>query len=128
MYAPFRITIGDSSTVNYGVLLDGRSGLTIGDNASICEGTAILTLEHDVDDPHLALRGGSVEVGDYAFVGSYARILPGVTLGEGAVVGAGSVVTRDVAPYTVVAGVPARYVRDRVRDVRYRCVYRKQFG
>lgn len=128
MYHPNRIRIGNHSVINYGVLLDGRQGLYIGDNVSISEGTVILTLGHDVDDPEFALKGAPVTIEDYVFVGAYARILPGVTIGEGAVVGAGAVVTRDVAPYTVVGGVPAHYIRDRARNLTYQLEYRKRFG
>ncbi len=127
-YAPYRVVIGDHSVINYGVLLDGRQGLYIGNNVSISEGVVILTQGHDVDDPDFVLRGGPVSIQDRAFIGSYARILPGVTIGEGGVVGAGAVVTHDVAPYTVVAGVPATYVRDRSRDQRYELDHRKRFG
>lgn len=128
VYHPRKIVIGSHSVINYGVLLDGRRGLHIGDNASISEGTIILTLGHEIDDPGFALKGAPVVVEGRVFIGAYARILPGVTVGEGAVVGVGSVVTRDVAPYTVVAGVPARYVRDRDRDLRYHLAHRKRFG
>ncbi len=128
MYHPHRITIGKHSIINYGVLLDGRRGLTIGNNVSISEGTVILTLGHDVDAPDFALKGARVTIGDRAFVGAYARILPGVTVGEGAVVAAGAVVVGDVAPYTLVAGVPARFVRDRARGLDYQLDHRKRFG
>lgn len=128
MYRPRRITIGRHSVINYGVLLDGRRGLRIGDNVSISEGVALFSLAHDVDDPQFSQKGSPVVVHDYVFVGAYARVLPGVTLGEGAVVAAGAVVTRDVAPYTVVAGVPARYLRDRARGLTYQLDHRKRFG
>lgn len=128
MYHPSHVWIGENTVINYGVLLDGRRGLIIGDNVSISEGTAILTLGHDLDDPDFTLKGGQVVISDRVFIGSYARILPGVILGEGAVVGVGSVVTKDVAPYTVVGGAPARYIRDRSRDLRYTLHYRKRLG
>lgn len=128
VYAPHQVTIGANTIVNYGVLLDGRSGLQIGNNVSISEGTVILTLGHDPDSPHFALAGGPVLVDDYAFIGAYARILPGVRIGEGAVVGVGAVVTQDVAPYTVVGGVPAQFIRQRSRQLTYRLSYRKRFG
>ena len=128
MYRPHRITIGKHSIVNYGVLLDGRCGLTVGDNVSISEGTVILTLGHDLDAPDFALKGAAVTIGDRVFVGAYARILPGVIIGEGAVVAAGAVVVSDVAPYTLVAGVPARFVRNRARELDYQLDHRKRFG
>jgi maltose O-acetyltransferase len=128
MYAPWRISIGDHSVVNYGVLLDGRSGLTIGNCVSISEGTVTLTLQHDVDDPGLGLEGGPIELGDYVFVGAYARILPGVSVGKGAVVAAGALVTHAVPPFAVVGGVPARYMRERTHDLAYSPEWRKRLG
>ena len=61
-----------------------------------------------------------VAVEDNVWIGTRSLILAGVTIGEGAVVGAGSVVTKDVAPYTVVAGVPAKFIKDRSKIVNYR--------
>jgi putative colanic acid biosynthesis acetyltransferase WcaF len=127
-YRPHQIAIGDHSVINYCVLLDGRRGLKIGDNVSISEGTSILTLGHDIDAPDFALAGGHVTIGDRVFIGSFVRILPGVSIGEGAAVGAGSVVVHDVAPYTLVAGAPARFIRDRRRKLTYQLDYRKRFG
>jgi len=127
-YNSKQVVIGDHTIINRDVLLDGRSGLVIGNNVSISEGTVILTLGHAIDAPDFALQGDKVTVEDYVFVGSYARILPGVTIGEGAVVGVGAVVTRDVAPYTVVGGVPAHHIRSRSHDLTYTLQYRKPFG
>jgi maltose O-acetyltransferase len=128
MYFPHRITIGEHTVVNYGVLLDGRSGLRIGNNVSISEGTAILTLGHDIDDPQFGLKGGAVVIEDYVFIGAYTRVLPGVRLEEGAVAAAGSVVTRDVAAYTVVGGAPAKFMRQRQPNLDYQPDYKKLFG
>jgi maltose O-acetyltransferase len=128
VYKAHRVQIGRNSVINYGVLLDGRRGLTIGDNVSISEGAAILTLAHDVDDPGFSLKGGAVVIDDHVFVGVRATILPGVHVGQGAVIAAGSVVTRDVAPQLLVAGVPARAIRRRGTEPDYSLRYQKRFG
>jgi putative colanic acid biosynthesis acetyltransferase WcaF len=128
IYQPHRICVGDNTVINYGVLLDGRRGLVIGNNVSISEGTAILTLGHDMDHPKFPLKGARVKIEGSVFIGSFARILPGVTVREGAVVAVGAVVTNDVEPFTIVGGVPARYLRDRNREIDYRLEYRKRFG
>jgi maltose O-acetyltransferase len=127
-YCPSNVTIGAHTVINREVLLDGRSGLTIGDNVSISEGVVILTLEHDPNSPTFENRGASVIIHNRAFIGTQAMILPGVTIEEGAVVAARAVVTRDVAPYTIVAGVPARSIGERSRELTYTLDYRKFLG
>ena len=117
--SPWRIRIGAHSIVSPGCLLDGRSGLTIGNNVDIAWDVLIFTLQHDYDDPGYGVIGGPVVIGDRACIASRAMILPGVTVGEGAVVAASAVVTRDVEAYHVVAGVPARTIRSRARNQTY---------
>lgn len=127
-YAPSRVTIGAHTVINREVLLDGRSDLTIGDNVSISEGAVILTLEHDPNSPTFENRGAPVTIHNRVFIGMQALILPGITIGEGAVVAARAVVTHDVAPYTIVAGVPARPIGERSRELTYTLDYRKFLG
>ncbi|MHB1319467.1 MAG: acyltransferase, partial [Anaerolineae bacterium] len=115
VYCPPGVSIGSHSVINREVLLDGRSGLTIGSNVSISEGVALVTLGHDPQSATFGNRGAPIMVEDRVFVGMRAMVLPGVTLGEGCFVGAGAVVTRDVPPYTIVAGVPARSIGGRQR-------------
>ncbi len=121
------IAIGDHTVINAGCHLDGRGGLSIGDNVSISAGTWILTDEHDVNDPRFPEILAAVTIEDYVFVGSKAMILPGVTLGRGAVIGAGAVVTRDVGPFQIVAGCPARAIGRRHVDPRYQLDHRPVF-
>jgi len=127
-YRPGGVSIGAHSVINRGVLLDGRSGLQIGDNVSISEGSQLLTLEHDPNSPSFAWRGAPVVIANRVFLGARAIVLPGITIGEGAVVAAGAVVTHDVEPYTIVGGVPARPIGQRRRDLSYQLTYRKFLG
>jgi acetyltransferase-like isoleucine patch superfamily enzyme len=90
---------------------------------SIGPEAALLTLGHDPRSPTFADRGGPVSVGDRAWIGFRAIVLPGVTIGEGAVVGAGGVVSRDVPPFTIVAGNPARPIGSRPADISYALSY-----
>lgn len=113
------IKIGDNCVINRRCYLDGRVGITIGNNVSVSFGTTILTLTHDVHSKDFACVTGEVAVGDHAWIGANATILPGVTIGEGAVVAAGAVVTRSVDPYTIVGGVPARTIGTRPREIAY---------
>lgn len=112
-----RLHIGNHSTINAKSVIDSRGGLYIGNNVNIAGYVQIWTAQHDVDSPiHQT-------IGDYVWIASRAIVLPGVTLGKGAVVAAGSVVTRDVPPYTIVAGNPARKIKDRNKDLIYEINY-----
>lgn len=113
------IRIGNKTIINRNCYLDGRGGLTIGNNVNVSFGTTIVTLQHDYNDPDFCCEAGPVIINDYAWIGAKAMILPGVTIGEGAVVAAGAVVTRDVAPYTVVGGVPAKFITNRNKNLKY---------
>ncbi len=115
-----RVRLGNRNVVNFGCLLDGRKyDIRIGNNVSIGPEATILTLGHDPQSPVFADRGGDVIVGDLVWIGYRAVVMPGVTIGEGAVVAAGALVTRDVDPYTIVAGVPAKVIGTRNRDLTY---------
>jgi acetyltransferase-like isoleucine patch superfamily enzyme len=114
------ITIGRRSVINQQCCLDGRGGLAIGDNVDISAGVWILTDGHNMHDPYFSETLAPVKIGDHVWIGSRATILPGVTVGEGAVVAAGAVVTHDVEPYAVVAGVPARQIGTRNRCLKPR--------
>ncbi|WHU91108.1 acyltransferase [Burkholderia vietnamiensis] len=119
----YHISIGDNTVVNRYTYLDGRVPLTIGNNVNISHYTLIQTLTHDPQNPDFICLCKPVVIEDHVWIGARAIISPGVRIGEGAVVGAGSVVTRDVEPYTIVAGNPARYIKERTRDLRYRSRY-----
>ena len=124
LHAP-GISIDERSVINFGSLLDGRRyPIVIGADVSIGPEAAILTLGHDPRSPEFADRGGPVTIADRAWIGYRALVLPGVCIGEGAVVGAGSVVTRDVPPYAIVAGNPARVIGERPRQLAYTLNYR----
>lgn len=107
------VNIGDYCCINHDVTLDGRRGITIGDNVHVAFGARILTLSHDPRSPDFGSVGGPVIVDDYVWIGAWSLVLPGVRLGRGCVIGAGSVVTRDVEPLDIVAGNPARVISQR---------------
>jgi len=119
----YNIHIGDNTVVNRFVYLDGRVSLYIGNNVNISHYTLIQTLTHDPQSPDFVCLERPVRIEDHAWLGARATICPGITIGEGAVVAAGAVVTRDVAPYTIVGGNPARFIRERSKDLRYRSRY-----
>lgn len=113
------ITIGDGSIIGMWATLDGRNGITIGKNVNFSSEVALWTLQHDYNSPTFATSGGPIVIGDRAWISFRATILPGVTIGEGAVVAANSVVTKDVPPFTVVGGIPAKKIGERTTDLSY---------
>lgn len=116
---PKGIEIGEGCVVGHGAIIDGRRGVRIGRNVNFSTGVWIWTVQHDFRSPTFQDVGGMVTIHDHAWISCRAVILPGVTIGEGAVVAAGAVVTSDVAPYVVVGGIPAKKICDRPRDIAY---------
>jgi maltose O-acetyltransferase len=108
------VRIGARTWINRQTCLDLRGGLEIGADVSISPNVMIVTAQHDPHDPGFRYVSARVVVEDHVFIGSRATILPGVTVGRGAVIAAGAVVSRDVEPLTIVGGVPARQIG--VRD------------
>ncbi|MDX2109938.1 MAG: acyltransferase [Verrucomicrobiota bacterium] len=119
-----KIYLGARNVINFGCLLDGRAyPIHTGNDVSIGPEASILTLGHDPHSPDFSDKGGSVLIGDRVWIAYRAIILPGISLGEGAVVGAGAVVTRNVEPYTLVAGNPARPIGTRPKELNYSLNY-----
>ena len=116
-----KVRIGERNIINFGTLIDGRRfPVETGSDVSIGPEATILTLGHDPQSSAFEDLGGPVRIGSRAWIAYRAIILPGVTIGEGAVVAAGAVVSRDVEPFTIVAGSPARAVGMRNKDLGYR--------
>lgn len=113
LYLPINITIGNGTIIGDHSFLDGRAKLTIGDNVDIASHVLIYNSEHDVHSEGFDPIEEPVEIGDYAFIGPRAIILPGVKIGKGAIVAAGAVVTVDVKPFEIVGGVPAKVIGER---------------
>lgn len=118
-----KISIGNNSTINFGCYLDNRRGINIGNNVGIAHNTKIYTLGHDYNDPYFPTKGSSVIINDNVFVFSNTLIMPGVTIGEGAIILAGSVVTKNVVPWTIVGGNPAKLLKKRNTDIKYTLSY-----
>jgi acetyltransferase-like isoleucine patch superfamily enzyme len=113
------IRVGDQCTINRNCYLDGRGLLKIGNRVSISPDVHLITSDHDHNSPSFPFIAGEIIVEDYVWIGSRATILPNVTIGEGAVVCACAVVTKSVAPYAVVGGVPAKKIGERNRNLNY---------
>ncbi|MBO7637311.1 MAG: Coenzyme F420 hydrogenase/dehydrogenase, beta subunit C-terminal domain [Paludibacteraceae bacterium] len=120
---PKGIVLGKGVSIGPKALLDGRKGLTIEEGAVIGYGAIIWTLNHDYNDIHFCGKGAPVTIGRRAWICSNSIILPGITVGEGAVVASGAVVTHDVEPYTIVGGIPAKVIGKRA-EKEYDYLYR----
>ncbi|MFA6390434.1 MAG: acyltransferase [Patescibacteria group bacterium] len=120
-YDPRNISVGADTIIGEGVVLDGRDQLSIGSHVDIATEVMIYNSEHNINDENFAADNGKVIIEDYVFIGPRAIILAGVTIGRGAIVGAGAVVTKDVPPYAIVGGVPAKIIGERRnKDLHYR--------
>lgn len=106
------IRIGKRCWIQQGCTFFDRGGITLGNDVFIGPKVNLITINHDPDpDNRSATYGRPIVVEDKVWIGINSTVLPGVTIGYGAIVGANSVVTRDVPPMTVVAGNPARFIR-----------------
>lgn len=113
------IEIGRNTVLNRRSYFDGRVGIKIGDFVNVSPEVYMLTLQHEPNDMFFSCKGGNIVIDDYVWIGVRAIILPGVHIGEGAVVAAGAIVTKDVAPYTIVAGIPAKEIKKRMENLFY---------
>ena len=127
IYDPRFITIGTDTIVGERATLDGRrqlpksvGGLTIGNHVDIASEVMIWSSQHDIQDQAFTAIEAPVVIDDYVFIGPRAIILPGIHIGTGAVVAAGAVVTKNVAPYSIVAGVPAKQIGTRSDNLKYK--------
>lgn len=112
-----RLVIGDKVSINYGTSIFAQHAITIGDRVRIGPFVSIADTDfHDAHDRNKRPAGQAIHIDDDAWIGTRALVLKGIRIGKGAIVAAGSVVTRDVAPFQVVAGVPAKPVRMLDRD------------
>jgi len=112
------IKIGNNCSINTGCLLVALYGISIGNGTRIGEYCSIRDQNHGISDSEVSVAdqgytGGPITIGENCWIGRGVFIGPGVTIGEGAVVGANAVVVKDVEPFTVVGGVPAKLIRKR---------------
>ena len=118
IWFPWRVAIGRNSTLNQGVIVDGFGGVRIGNGVRIAAYTCINTADHDFRDPTIPIAEqgflvSGVDIGDDVWIGAGVKINKGVHIGAHSVIGAGSVVTRDIPGDSVAAGVPCRVLRAR---------------
>ena len=110
-WLPQNLTIGDDSWVGGEANLYDVAPIRIGSNAVVSEEAFLCTAGHDITSERFELTTAPIEIGDMAWIGARAIVLPGRRIGEGAVVAAGAVVTDDVEAQTLVGGVPAKVIK-----------------
>lgn len=108
--APGNLIISGKNSIGKYVMLDARNGLTIEEGCVIASHVLVWTLHHDYNSDNFCTVGNPVILGAYSWICSRSIILPGVTIGKGAVVASGAVVTKDVPPFAIVGGVPAKII------------------
>ena len=115
IYAPWNLEVDAPwAVIGPRVRLYNKAKVSLGGHVIISQDAFICTASHDVASPQMALVAKPITIRRDSWVASHAIILPGVTIGEGAVVAAGAVVTKDVEPFTVVGGNPAKFIKQRV--------------
>lgn len=118
---PQQLSIGEYSHINRGCTIDARGIISIGNNVSISYNVSLITGSHDYNTKTFRGRFLPIRIDDNVWIGNNAVIQQNVTIGKGAVISAGAVVTKDVEPFCVVAGIPARKIKERNKDLDYHC-------
>lgn len=116
---PMGLELADRVAVGWFAELDARGGITVGHDTNIASHAKLITGSHDIDDPDYTADFRPIHIGHHCWIGTGAIILQGVTVGDGAVVAAGAVVTKDIPPYEVWGGVPAKFIRKRPEGMTY---------
>ncbi len=119
--APERLRIGTNTHINRRCLLDARGNITIGNNVSISHQVTLCSASHDTQSPTFDYTSAPIVIEDNVWIGLNAVILQGVILKEGCIVAAGAIVTKDTEPYGIYAGIPAKKISSRNRNVQYNC-------
>lgn len=118
------IEIGNNTVINRGCRFDGRVGkIEIKNNVSLSVESYLLTESHLPNDPGFKSVSGGIIINDYAWIGLRSIIMPGVTIGVGAVIGAASTATKSIEDYKIAVGSPAKVIGERNRDLNYTLSY-----
>ena len=114
IWQPWKLTMGEYACLSENVDCYSVDEIKIGDQATVSQCVKLCSASHDISSKIMELTYDPIVVGDNAWIAGWSIILPGVTIGEGAVVAAGAVVSKDVEPWTVVGGNPAKFIKKRV--------------
>ena len=113
IWQPWKLTMGAYACLSENVDCYTVDEINIGAQATVSQGVKLCTAGHYITSKIMELTYSSIEIGDNAWVAAWSIVMPGVKVGEGAVVAAGAVVVKDVEPWTVVGGNPAKFIKKR---------------
>jgi len=118
IYYPQGISLGNNVVITQDVMLDGRGTINIGDDSLVGFESLFITSTYNCAQKEVLIKDqgkfdAPITIGKNVWIGTRAIILPGVEIGDGAIIGANTLVTKNVMPYTIVGGVPAQYIKDR---------------
>ena len=115
----YKICIGPRTIVGDDCILDGRGTLVIGNDVNISSRASIYTAQHQINSPDFSGEFKGVTIGHHAWISANTVVLPGVSVGEGAVLAAGGIATKNLDPFNVYGGVPAKKIGERNRELCY---------
>lgn len=117
---PKGLKLGDNVGIGWFSELDARGGITIGDDTNISSHVKMITGSHDINNPNFTADFLPIHVGNHVWIGTGAMVLQGVKIGDGAVIAAGAIVTCDIPPFEVWAGIPAKKISERIDNLQYK--------
>lgn len=121
IWAPWNLVCADTVAVADEAIIYNPSVITLGSHSIISQQAYLCGATHDYDDPKFALVSLPISIGQYAWVCARASVQAGVRLGEGAILALGSVASRDLEPWTIYGGIPARRIKTRKNITETRC-------
>lgn len=117
-----QLRIGNYTHINRGCIIAARGGISIGNSVSISFNVSLISDGHNPQSKTFKHESAPIIIDDYVWIGPNVTILKNTHIGEGAVIGANAVVTKDIPPYTIVGGVPAKIIGYRTKYLRYKCL------
>lgn len=124
---PWGVIIGNNVNIQMGSFIDGRGGIIIQDNVDITIGVKILTQQHNLQDSFYTTESKPVYISSNSIIGSFSLIMPGVCIGTGSVIGAGSVVPRSIPEWSIAVGNPCIVKKKRNQEINYTIGYARPF-
>jgi acetyltransferase-like isoleucine patch superfamily enzyme len=125
--APNKIIIGNYTHINRKVFIDARGGCVIGDSVSLSYNVSLISGSHDAQSESFKQIYSPIYIADYVWIGANVTVLQGVKIGKGAIIATGSIVTKDVESFTIMAGIPAKKIGVRTSKLNYKCEWQTPF-